>query len=130
MGDVGAGGPILLVDDEPVLREATRQLIVRALPSVTVMAFSNGADALAAARRRRPCIAVLDVDMVPMTGPELAAGLREQWPALPIMFITGTSQQQMASLFEQLGAVACLRKPVRGTELIETIQAHWLSDDA
>ena len=45
------------------------------------------------------------------------------------MFITGTSQHHMASLFEQLGAVACLRKPVRGSELIETIRAHWLSVD-
>ncbi len=119
-------GPILFVDDEPVLREATRQLIARGIPECSVLAFSNGPEALRAVDHQRPSIAILDVDMVPMAGPEVGTALRARWPLLPIMFITGTAKSDLIPVFERLGAVTWLRKPVMGRDLLAAIEQHGL----
>ncbi len=121
--------PIVLVDDEPVLREATRQLIARAFTNVRVLAFGNGPDALAATAQQQPAIAVLDVDMAPMSGLEIAAALRERWEHLPILFITGTAQANMEPEFERVGAVAWFRKPVTGNALLDAIRTHAFAAD-
>lgn len=112
-----------------MLREATRQLIARAYPNTRILAFGNGPDALEVTAREMPAIAVLDVDMAPMSGIEIAAALREQWESLPILFITGTAQANMEPEFQRVGAVAWFRKPVTGTALVDAIRTHALAAD-
>jgi two-component system, cell cycle sensor histidine kinase and response regulator CckA len=75
---------ILLVEDE----EGVRSLIARTLrqQGFEVLTAANGTDALQIATRheRPPDLLVTDVVMPGMTGRELAAALRQQYPALKV----------------------------------------------
>ena len=118
--------PLLLVDDEPLLLEATRQRISGALPGTTIFAFTDATDALAATQGAALGLAMLDVDMPGMSGLKLADRLRARSPELPILFLTGTAKDNLTAEFERVGAIAWLRKPVSGRVLIDTVLAHAL----
>ncbi len=118
--------PILLVDDERALLDATRRRIEVALPQTKILAFVDGHAALAGTADEPLGLAILDVDMPTMSGLELAEALRARSPDLPILFLTGTAKANMANEYERVGAVAWLRKPVSGRILLDAVAAHAL----
>jgi FixJ family two-component response regulator len=120
---MGATRPVLLVDDDALLRDTLRVLLLQEL-DCGVLAFGDAVTALAYTDHTRPGLALLDVDMQPMSGLELARLLRERFPELPILFLTGSSHRDLADELAAVGALATLRKPVRAAELVATIQAH------
>lgn len=124
--DTASIRPILLVDDEPGLLEATRIRIERALPGVPIRSFVDGNIALAETEDLSPGLAILDVDMPAISGLDLAVQLRNRWPDLPVLFLTGTAKENMLSEFERVGAVAWFRKPVSGQTLLDAILEHAL----
>ncbi len=115
--------PVLLVDDDALLRDTLRVLLLQQL-DCGVVAFGDGPTALAYTEHTPPGLVVLDVDMVPMSGLELARELRERFAELPIMFLTGSNNLDLGAEFAAVGSVANLRKPVRAAELVATIEAH------
>ena len=120
---MGATRPVLLVDDDALLRDTLRVLLLQEL-DCGVLAFGDAATALAYTDHTRPGLALLDVDMQPMSGLELARVLRERFPELPILFLTGSSHLDLANEIAAVGALASLRKPVHAAELVATIQQH------
>jgi len=82
------GSPIhvLVVDDEQVLAE----LVTMALryEGWTVSTASDGAGAIAAARKEPPDVVVLDVMLPDMSGLDVLRKLREQIPGLPLLLLT------------------------------------------
>ena len=124
--DSAPSWPILLVDDEPLLLEATRQRLEGAFPGTPILTFTDGVNALAATQGKPLGLALLDVDMPRMSGIELAAELRARSPELPIAFLTGTARDKVADEVARVGAVAWLRKPVSGQVLVETVRRHAL----
>ena len=72
---------ILLVEDEPVVREVTRR--VREHAGYEVIECNGPDEALSAANQNRDCVQLLlsDVVMPGMNGPELARQLRQEHPA-------------------------------------------------
>jgi two-component system response regulator YesN len=115
--------PVLLVDDDALLREGIRAMLSQAL-DCPVVAFGDGPSALAYAKQMPPGLALLDVDLEPMGGLELARRLRERHPKLPIMFLTDSNNLDLAAEFAAVDAVANLRKPVRSSELVAMIDSH------
>lgn len=82
------GAVILLVEDEP----AVRGLFALSLrkDGYFVLEASNGAEALAVVEQAgRVDLVVTDVVMPIMKGTELAARLREQYPQLQFIFVSG-----------------------------------------
>jgi CheY-like chemotaxis protein len=118
---------VLLVDDDALLRDAIRTMLLQAL-DCPVVAFGDGPTALAYTDHTPPGLALLDVDMKPMGGLELARCLRERHPDLPIVFLTGSNHLDLAAEFAAVGAVANLRKPVRSAELLAAIEANRIRD--
>ena len=79
---------ILMVDDEP----AQRQLFAFALrrEGYWVLEARNGAEALdIAAQAGRIDLVVSDIVMPVMKGPEMAEQLRQQFPDLSVLFVSG-----------------------------------------
>lgn len=126
--DSGSPRPILLVDDEPGLLDATRMRLEHALPTVELLAFVDATEALRETEGRPLGLAILDVDMPSMSGFELADALHARWPDLPVLFLTGTAKENLTEDFERVGAVALFQKPVRGQVLIDAVKAHILCD--
>lgn len=119
---------IHLIEDEPVLAESLAFLLAsRGLASAH---FSSGEAFLAAIDARRdwhtqPGCIVLDVRMPHMSGIELFDRLRAQWPELPIpvIFLTGHGDIQMAVDALKAGAFDFFEKPFSDNRLVDRIVA-------
>ncbi len=119
----------MLVDDEQSLLDTSRERIERSLPGVQVLSYSTGPLALSETKGVNLGLAVLDVDMPAMSGLELARALRARAADLPILFLTGTAQQDMEKECELLGGAVCLRKPISGEALVSAIEDLVLRDE-
>ena len=113
------GGParrVLVIDDDPDVLEATRDLL--ALDGVAVETAAGGAAALGRLRGGEPFDVVLcDLGMQPMNGWEVAAALHELRPALPIYLLTGWGREIAEDDPRRRLVRGILTKPVDPTRL-------------
>lgn len=112
---------ILLVDDEPALRELLRATFESA--DVTVDEAGSGHEAQARIRRRRPDVIVLDLRMPGMSGAELCRRLKadERTAGIPIVLLTGADAEE-ARRAQRAGAAALVRKPFSPLELLAVLE--------
>src|SRR5690348_7313708 len=85
---------ILLVDDEPALRELLRATFEGA--DVSVDEAASGREAEVRIRRRRPDVVVLDLRMPEMDGAELCRRLKAdpRTSEIPIVLLTGADGEE------------------------------------
>jgi two-component system cell cycle sensor histidine kinase/response regulator CckA len=111
----GQGETLLLVDDEPAVRDSIRRTLERA--GYQVSTAEHGAEALARIREGLQIDLVLtDVNMPEMGGLAL---LRALGGSLPAVLMSGFAAQ--AGGLGDLGDVALVAKPVQGPELLRVI---------
>ena len=82
-------GEILLVDDDPDIRDSLRLILEK--KGYSIRTASNGREALAALKSRLPDLMILDVMMTTVTeGFDLAYELRDtpEFKGLPIIMLT------------------------------------------
>lgn len=106
---------VLLVDDEPHVRAATRAAL-RSF-GCAVDAFARGDDALDAAEPGRFDAALVDLRMAPLDGMAVLAGLRERTPETPVVIVTAHGTVEAAVEAVQAGAFHFLQKPFEVDEL-------------
>jgi nitrogen-specific signal transduction histidine kinase/CheY-like chemotaxis protein len=84
---------VLLVEDEALVRAVARRILER--HGYTVLEARHGADALLVWRTHRAAIAavVTDLRMPEMGGRELVAQVRGMQPELPVVFLSGYSDE-------------------------------------
>jgi len=102
---------VLVVDDEPGIRQATARFLNRS--GMQVRAVSDGAEALRALRTQPFDVILCDVRMPGMNGRDFLTRLREQAPRLvsTLIFATGdTLEPDTAALLADAGAPS-LAKP-------------------
>ena len=58
-----------------------------------------------------------------MSGPNLQLELKRLRPKIPIVFITGNSDETIGARVIDAGAVACLFKPFSETTLLEALRS-------
>lgn len=111
---------ILVVDDEPVLRSMAETMLTRyGYEAITI---GSGEEAVRLLERQpdlRLDLAVLDVVMPDMSGPELADEIQRLRPGLRILFITGYPDQYAALAERHLPV---LTKPFTSVKLIRKIR--------
>jgi len=103
---------VLLVDDEPMMRRIGAMSLER-VGKFTVVLASNGLDAMAVAEREKPDLILLDVMMPNMDGLATLQKLRasEATSAIPVIFLTGKTEQQEVDEYLAAGAVGVIPKP-------------------
>jgi len=111
---------VFLVDDDPAMLRSLVSLVKAAFHRVE--AYSSAAEFLEAYEPGRPGCLVLDVAMPEMNGLELQRKLVEEKTDLPVVFITGHANVQMAVGAMQAGAVNFLEKPFHEQELWDSIR--------
>lgn len=103
-----SGEWILVVEDEPRLREALAELLARMASDFgEVVVAASGEDALALCRDGSPSVAFLDIRLPGMSGLQLAEAIADE---TRIVFVTA-HQEFAVDAFDQ-GAVDYLLKPV------------------
>ncbi len=116
-----ASGPVLVVDDDPDIREALADLLIdRGLPVVTAM---NGADALQVIRglAAPPSVVLLDIMMPVMDGYGFLDERRADpaLSAIPVAVITAGHGVDHARIGE---LIPVLPKPLDVARLMETVR--------
>jgi two-component system response regulator CpxR len=116
----GGGGlnlscKVLLVDDErDYVETLTERLQLR---QVDATAVHNGEQALAAIDSDAPQIVVLDLRMPGLDGFEVLQRIKELYPDIQVIILTGHGSDQDSAKCMELGAFAFLQKPVDLEEL-------------
>ncbi|MEO0698389.1 MAG: response regulator, partial [Pseudomonadota bacterium] len=92
--DWSAGGRILLVEDEDMVRAVAERALTRAGYQVT--ACPGGEEGLAAIGQGTEFdLVVSDVVMPGMDGPAMVRAIRQQRPEMPILFMSGYAEEQL-----------------------------------
>jgi len=112
---------ILLVDDEPALRELLRATFEGA--HVQVDEAADALEAEARIRRKRPDVVVLDLRMPGMSGAELCTRLKsdETTREIPIVLLTGADAEE-ARRARRCGAEELVRKPFSPLDLLAIVE--------
>ena len=113
---------ILLVDDEPKVRDTLAELLTTTGHVVTAVA--GGQAALAEFSPARFDAIISNLGMAGMNGWDLAERLRERDPEVPILIVTGWGlRDEELARMEALRVTRCLFKPVLADELDAAVQA-------
>lgn len=113
-------GTLLVVDDEPFLRDAVAASL--SFLGFGVTTADNGADALRLARDRPFDLAVLDVMMPGPDGFEVVRRLRRDGIDLPVIFLTARDTQADKVAGLTLGADDYMAKPFGLEELAARVR--------
>jgi DNA-binding NtrC family response regulator len=113
---------ILVVDDEAVVRELAVELLRRS--GYAPHGVASATDALELLAKERFDLLLSDVVMPGMTGVELLYELRARKHDLPVVLMTGGSQEpERTANAVKLGATSLLYKPFSHDELRDVVVA-------
>jgi DNA-binding response OmpR family regulator len=114
---------ILIVDDDPDLRQALR-LRLRASHFETVSAC-DGYSAIAQAYKEHPNLIILDLGLPAGDGFVVLKRLQDddKLSSIPVVVLTARDPQGNEARALQNGAVAFFQKPADNAELLEVIRA-------
>src|SRR5712675_55938 len=123
-----ANSTVLVVDDDPNLRESVGRL----LRSVGMNArlFASISDFLKSDLPNGPTCLVLDVRFPGQSGLDLQRELAAADRGLPIVFVTGHGDIPMSVQAMKSGAIEFLTKPFRDQDLLDAIQLGLSRDRA
>jgi len=101
---------ILIVDDEPLVREFFRTVLER--DGHTLLTAANGHDALSTMRDRLPDLVLLDLDMPVMDGMTFLRLIRRnpQYKDLPVVIVSGKDSKEQIIAAGALGVREYLLK--------------------
>jgi len=114
---------IMLVDDEPNLRELLRQMLE--LGGFEVVEAEDGLEALEKLEMIVPDVMILDVMMPNLDGVSLCKQLRADsaYAKLPIIMVSGKTQHKAVREGLAAGANQYLCKPITVQELLQSVRS-------
>jgi PAS domain S-box-containing protein len=121
---------VLVVEDEPNVRAPISRML--RYHNYYVLEASNGKEALEVMRDHRAPVhlVITDIMMPEMDGPELVAMLRDWYPRMAVLFISGVSPEALdADRAQTVRHASFLAKPFELTSLVrrarELLDAEW-----
>ena len=112
------GNRILLVDDDPTVRESLQDVLTA--EGYIVEPVENGQQALELANSFKADLTLLDLNMPVKNGWDTFEQLTREHPTLPVIIITARANQVFTAL--SAGAGALLEKPMDIPTLLETMK--------
>jgi CheY-like chemotaxis protein len=130
---------ILLVDDDSDCRMLIRDAITESKVSNAVFEVADGKDALDFLQRRgewahapRPGLIYMDIEMPGMNGLDALRAIKAE-PDLrdiPVVMMTGVSEEKQMRLAAELGANSYTIKPANSHQFLQTVMlstSYWLT---
>lgn len=121
---------VLIVDDEPIVRESIKDWLVDA--GYQVATAENGEKALKMIEKEDFGIMIVDVRLPGKTGITVLKEVKALKPQIKSIVITAYSSTELAAEAMKLGAVDYLIKPIAPDELERLIQktlAEWAGEE-
>ena len=119
---------VLVVDDEPVVRDGIRLVLEAEGMRVAVAADARAAVAHPAAASCR--LVLCDLMLPDHSGIQVLRSLREIRPGLPVVMITGYATSENQELALEAGATDFLAKPFEESELLAAVRRALGGDEA
>jgi len=114
-------GRILVVDDDPAIRESIQWFLED--EGFSVETAADGQEAVNRALQSRPALIVLDLGLPLLNGEQVADAVRSAYkPSPPIVVVTAGGS--IAARAARCGAVAYLAKPFDLTKLADLVVRH------
>jgi UDP-3-O-[3-hydroxymyristoyl] N-acetylglucosamine deacetylase len=113
-------GTILVVDDEASIRKSLEGVLGD--EGYTCALACDGADALEKLRSVRPSLVLLDIWMPGMDGIETLRRIKEAYPAIPVIMISGHATISTAIRATKMGAADFIEKPLELDLLLGSIR--------
>ena len=114
MPDLDLPGRIVVVDDDPTVRDVVRRYLIRDGHHVECM--QDGVEALRRIAEESPDLVVLDLMLPGLDGLEVCRRLREQWP-VPVVMLTARGEETDRVAGFETGADDYVTKPFSPREL-------------
>jgi len=111
---------VLVVDDEPKIVQLARDYLERA--GFAVIVAHDGKAALASARSQKPDLVVLDLGLPELDGLDVARTIRQE-SNVPIVMLTGRSEESDKLVGLEIGADDYVTKPFSPKELVARVRA-------
>ena len=111
---------VMVVDDEPKIVQLARDYLEHA--GFAVVVAHDGKAALATARAEKPDLVVLDLGLPELDGLDVARRLRGE-SNVPIVMLTGRSEESDKLVGLELGADDYVTKPFSPKELVARVRA-------
>ena len=110
-------GTVLVVEDEPAVRDITTRFLERS--GYDVVAVADGLEALAAAGSSQPFdVLVTDVVMPGLSGIELAEQMMDLYPRIGVVLLSGYTAETLDLVRATARGAAFVLKPVTANELL------------
>lgn len=110
---------VLLVDDDPAIREVLQAYLLQA--GFEVLEAQDGEEALEKAPQAD--LIVLDLMLPKLSGWEVAGELRQAYPGLPILMLTARGEEEERVHGLELGADDYVTKPFSPREVVARVRA-------
>ena len=116
-------GRVLLVEDYAPIRMLAAELLRNS--GYTVVEAQDAAEAISLAGQQRQAFDLLltDVAMPKMSGQELARRLTTEWPAMPVLYMTGYADDVLGHRPTLPAGSALLEKPFVPDSLLEAVRS-------
>jgi len=111
---------LLLVDDDPVVREILSRVLERA--EFTVATAEDGRSALQQIRRQVPDVVLMDLEMPGLDGAATLEEIRKHWGALPVVLHTGLVDGPLLNRALKWSPFSVLAKPCPMDQLVQTVR--------
>lgn len=113
---------LLIVDDQPFVRESLRTLLDRYEDLNVVGLAEDGNEAIDLCGRLQPHVILMDLDMQHMDGIEATKKIKQQWPHIRVLIFTTFQDTEQAVESLRNGADGFLLKSIETLELANTIR--------
>jgi DNA-binding NtrC family response regulator len=118
--NMGAQAWILIVDDDPSIRRSISKILEH--EGYLVDTAENGKEAIAKSEKNFYNLALIDIRLPDMEGTELLTSLKETYPRMGKIMVTGYPLLQNAIEAVNKGADFYLTKPVNIDELVKVVK--------
>ena len=109
---------ILVIDDEPALRESMR-IFLRTAFEVTTTGSVD--EAMAVLRKEpTPSVIILDMSMPKKDGLQGLREIKPEFPNIPVLILSGYIDDETLKQSQEFGAAGFMRKPFDLIELLNT----------
>jgi len=113
-------GTVMIVEDDPAIRDMTAKLLTRA--GYDVLAVASGSEAIASADDAGQIdVLVTDVVMPAMSGIELAERMMDNYPLIGVVLLSGYIAETLHLERATARGATFLTKPVSSTQLLEAV---------
>jgi len=114
---------ILIVDDQALFREGLRTLLSVQRDFEVIGEAANGEEALREARKKRPAVVLMDLQMPVLDGVAATRQLRSAQPDTKVIVLTTFDDDDYVFEGLRAGAVGYLLKDAPSEKLVEAIRA-------